>query len=96
MVIGESRGTLGEGEVEHLGHTSHLMVVEMVPGPLEHTLGGRAADVVLKDKLAREGGALLGDVTAVHDHKEGVGVGWVTRYIYVLSTREGRWREDKS
>ncbi len=75
---GDSHGTFGDGKMEHLGDARHLGVVELVSRALKHALGRNAAEVVFKDELAREGGALLGGASTVDHHVESVGVGWVT------------------
>ena len=70
--------------MEHLGYTRHLRVVELLLCTLKHAFGCQAAKVIFKDELARQDGTLLGGVSTVDHHKEGMGVGRVPGDVQVL------------
>lgn len=81
----DGHGTVRDGEVEHLGDMRHFGVMEVITSALEHTLRRAATDVVLEHKPPRQHGTLLGGVSAVDHHEEGVCVSGITRYVNILS-----------
>lgn len=81
---GGGGGGLWHGQVQHFGHVGHLAVVEVISVPLEHRLGRVAADVVVKDKLARERRTLLSKAMAVGRYEEGLGICWISKNVDIL------------
>ena len=75
--------------MEHLCDASHLCQPEVVLGAKEKLASGHTADVVIKLKLGREGGALVGGVSTAHD-VQGAVISWISGYINIL---EGKINE---